>query len=178
MTAKTPRTIGIAERGMASRIRYRFSVPARTSSKAMGVCGGRSVSTGASVSTEAPEKARAHGSLEGSGKTVGLACGSVLNGARVAGAGEPASGVSGSTAGSVDVSVAEAAAGASGSGTTTAVSDTTIGLKGRIIFEAPGLTALLAAHRALEEAVLTKPQNRFKPEVARKWVQFLTRRSA
>jgi argininosuccinate synthase len=42
--------------------------------------------------------------------------------------------------------------------------DTTIGLKGRIVFEAPGLTALLAAHRALEEAVLTKQQNRFKPE--------------
>jgi argininosuccinate synthase len=49
--------------------------------------------------------------------------------------------------------------------------DTTIGLKGRIIFEAPGLTALLVAHRALEEAVLTKLQNRFKPEVARKWVE-------
>ena len=49
--------------------------------------------------------------------------------------------------------------------------DTTIGLKGRIIFEAPGLTALLTAHRALEEAVLSKPQNRFKPEVARKWVE-------
>ena len=47
--------------------------------------------------------------------------------------------------------------------------DTTIGLKGRIIFEAPGLISLLAAHRALEEAVLTKLQNRFKPEVARKW---------
>jgi argininosuccinate synthase len=30
--------------------------------------------------------------------------------------------------------------------------DTTIGLKGRIIFEAPGLIALLTAHRALEEA--------------------------
>jgi argininosuccinate synthase len=43
--------------------------------------------------------------------------------------------------------------------------DTTIGLKGRIVFEAPGLTALLAAaHRALEEAVLTKQQNRFKPD--------------
>ncbi|HEX7731939.1 MAG TPA: argininosuccinate synthase, partial [Rhodanobacter sp.] len=27
------------------------------------------------------------------------------------------------------------------------------------------------AHRALEEAVLTKQQNRFKPEVARKWVE-------
>ena len=51
--------------------------------------------------------------------------------------------------------------------------DTTIGLKGRIIFEAPGLTALLAAHRALEEAVLTKAQNRFKPEVARKWVELV-----
>ena len=49
--------------------------------------------------------------------------------------------------------------------------DTTIGLKGRIVFEAPGLTALLAAHRALEEAVLSKQQNRFKPEVARKWVE-------
>ena len=51
--------------------------------------------------------------------------------------------------------------------------DTTIGLKGRIVYEAPGLTALLAAHRALEEAVLSKQQNRFKPEVARKWVELV-----
>ncbi len=51
--------------------------------------------------------------------------------------------------------------------------DTTIGLKGRIIFEAPGLAALLAAHRALEEAVLSKLQNRFKPDVARKWVELV-----
>ena len=49
--------------------------------------------------------------------------------------------------------------------------DTTIGLKGRIIYEAPGLISLLTAHRALEEAVLSKQQNRFKPEVARKWVE-------
>jgi len=49
--------------------------------------------------------------------------------------------------------------------------DTTIGLKGRIVYEAPGLISLLAAHRALEEAVLTKQQNRFKPEIARKWVE-------
>lgn len=49
--------------------------------------------------------------------------------------------------------------------------DTTIGLKGRIVYEAPGLISLLAAHRALEEAVLSKQQNRFKPEVARKWVE-------
>ena len=51
--------------------------------------------------------------------------------------------------------------------------DTVIGLKGRIIYEAPGLIALLAAHRALEEAVLTKQQNRFKPDVARKWVELV-----
>jgi argininosuccinate synthase len=51
--------------------------------------------------------------------------------------------------------------------------DTTIGLKGRIVYEAPGIYALLAAHRALEEAVLTKQQNRFKPEVARRWVELV-----
>ncbi|MDE2257916.1 MAG: argininosuccinate synthase [Xanthomonadaceae bacterium] len=51
--------------------------------------------------------------------------------------------------------------------------DTTIGLKGRIVFEAPGLIALLTAHRALEEAVLTKQQNRYKPEAARRWVELV-----
>ena len=51
--------------------------------------------------------------------------------------------------------------------------DTTIGLKGRIVYEAPGLAALLVAHRALEEAVLTKQQNRFKPEIGRKWVELV-----
>jgi len=51
--------------------------------------------------------------------------------------------------------------------------DTTIGLKGRIIYEAPGLVALLTAHRALEEAVLTKQQNRFKPEIGRKWTELV-----
>lgn len=51
--------------------------------------------------------------------------------------------------------------------------DTTIGLKGRIIYEAPGLAALLTAHRALEEAVLTKNQNRFKPDIGRKWTELV-----
>ena len=51
--------------------------------------------------------------------------------------------------------------------------DTVIGLKGRIIYEAPGLISLLAAHRALEDTVLTKQQNRFKPDVARKWVELV-----
>jgi len=51
--------------------------------------------------------------------------------------------------------------------------DTTIGLKGRIVFECPGITALLVAHRALEEAVLTSHQNAFKPLVAQKWVELV-----
>jgi len=51
--------------------------------------------------------------------------------------------------------------------------DTTIGLKGRIIFEAPGLTALLVAHRALEEAVLSKLQSRFKSDIAKKWIELV-----
>ncbi len=51
--------------------------------------------------------------------------------------------------------------------------DTTIGLKGRIVFEAPGLTALQTAHQALEEAVLSKNQNRFKPMIGRKWVEIV-----
>ncbi len=49
--------------------------------------------------------------------------------------------------------------------------DTTIGLKGRIVYEAPALAVLAAAHNALEEAVLTKAQNRFKPLIAQKWVE-------
>ncbi len=51
--------------------------------------------------------------------------------------------------------------------------DTTIGLKGRIVYEAPGLTALLVAHRALEEAVSSRAQNRFKPQAARQWVELV-----
>jgi argininosuccinate synthase len=63
--------------------------------------------------------------------------------------------------------------GAYGVGRSPYTGDTTIGLKGRIVFEAPGLTALMTAHRALEEAVLTKHQNRFKPMVADKWVELV-----
>lgn len=51
--------------------------------------------------------------------------------------------------------------------------DTTIGLKGRIVFEAPAMIALHAAHRALEEAVATNRQNQFKELVAQKWVELV-----
>jgi argininosuccinate synthase len=51
--------------------------------------------------------------------------------------------------------------------------DTTIGLKGRIVFESPGLIGLLTAHRALEEAILTAQQNAMKPVIAHKWVELV-----
>jgi len=51
--------------------------------------------------------------------------------------------------------------------------DTTVGLKGRIVYEAPALHVLQVAHRALEEAVSTRHQNAFKPQVAAKWVELV-----
>lgn len=51
--------------------------------------------------------------------------------------------------------------------------DTTIGLKGRIVFEAPALEALNVAHTALEQAVLSKAQNRFKTSVGDKWTELV-----
>ncbi len=51
--------------------------------------------------------------------------------------------------------------------------DTTIGLKGRIVFEAPGIKGLLLAHQALEESILSQQQNAFKPLVAQRWVELV-----
>ena len=68
-----------------------------------------------------------------------------------------------------------ASLGAYGVGRGIYTGDTTIGLKGRIVFECPGITGLMTAHRALEEAILTSHQNGFKPQVARKWVDLVYR---
>lgn len=51
--------------------------------------------------------------------------------------------------------------------------DTTIGLKGRIVFESPALEALNVAHTALEQAILSKAQNRFKSTAAEKWTELV-----
>ena len=56
--------------------------------------------------------------------------------------------------------------------------DTTIGLKGRIVFECPGIIALLVAHRALEEAVLTAHQNRSSRTSRRSGSSWSTRASS
>lgn len=54
-------------------------------------------------------------------------------------------------------------------------SDTIIGLKGRFVFEAPGIAILMSAHRALEETVLTDKQNYVKAQVGQEWVNLVYR---
>ena len=65
--------------------------------------------------------------------------------------------------------------GSFGIGRSVFASDTIIGLKGRFVFEAPGITILMAAHRALEECVLTDKQNSFKASVGQEWVNLVYR---
>ncbi len=52
-------------------------------------------------------------------------------------------------------------------------SDTIIGIKGRFLFESPGITILQSAHRALEESIFTDKQNFFKPVIGKKWVELV-----
>jgi len=51
--------------------------------------------------------------------------------------------------------------------------DVTIGLKGRIVFECPGIDALLLAHQALEDCVNTRLQNQFRHQVAQRWAELV-----
>ena len=51
--------------------------------------------------------------------------------------------------------------------------DVSIGLKGRIVFECPGIDALLMAHQALEDTVNTRLQNQFRQQVAQRWADLV-----
>lgn len=51
--------------------------------------------------------------------------------------------------------------------------DVTIGLKGRIAFECPGIDSLLAAHQALEDAVNTRFQNQFRKLISDRWAELV-----
>ena len=51
--------------------------------------------------------------------------------------------------------------------------DVSIGLKGHILFECPGIDALLIAHQALEDAVNTRLQNQFRHLVAQRWAELV-----
>jgi len=51
--------------------------------------------------------------------------------------------------------------------------DVTIGLKGRIAFECPGVDSLLTAHQALEDAVNTRFQNQFRKHISDRWAELV-----
>jgi argininosuccinate synthase len=51
--------------------------------------------------------------------------------------------------------------------------DVTIGLKGRIVFECPGIDALLLAHQGLEDCVNTRFQNQFRHQVSQRWAEMV-----
>jgi argininosuccinate synthase len=51
--------------------------------------------------------------------------------------------------------------------------DTIIGIKGRFLFESPGISILQRSHRALEEAIFTDKQNNFKPIIGKRWVELV-----
>jgi len=51
--------------------------------------------------------------------------------------------------------------------------DVTIGLKGRIAFECPGIDGLLAAHQALEDTVNTRFQNQFRKLISDRWAELV-----
>ena len=51
--------------------------------------------------------------------------------------------------------------------------DVSIGLKGRIAFECPGIDALLAAHQALEDTVNTRFQNQFRTLISNRWAELV-----
>ncbi len=51
--------------------------------------------------------------------------------------------------------------------------DVSIGLKGRIVFECPGVDGLMIAQRALREAVNTRLQNQFHMTIAQRWAELV-----
>lgn len=65
------------------------------------------------------------------------------------------------------------ALGAYGVGRHIYTGDVSIGLKGRIVFECPGVDGLMIAHRALQEAVNTRLQNQFQRTIAARWAELV-----
>lgn len=63
--------------------------------------------------------------------------------------------------------------GAHGVGRHIYTGDVSIGLKGRIVFECPGVDGLMIAQRALREAVNTRLQNQFQLTVAQRWAELV-----
>jgi argininosuccinate synthase len=64
-------------------------------------------------------------------------------------------------------------AGRFGIGTRAYIGDCIVGIKGRIMFEAPGLFTLIEAHRKLEQLTLTKAQQAFLRQAAAQWAELV-----
>ena len=67
------------------------------------------------------------------------------------------------------ISKLNAILGSYGYGSRIYVGDCIIGIKGRIMFEAPALLALIEAHKKLEQIVLTKRQIMFNKQASTQW---------
>ena len=64
-------------------------------------------------------------------------------------------------------------AGQYGIGRIDMIENRVVGIKSREIYEAPAAIALIEAHRALEDLVLTKDELRFKPLLETRWTQLV-----
>ncbi len=51
--------------------------------------------------------------------------------------------------------------------------DVTIGLKGRIVFECPGIDVLMLAQKALRETVFSRFQNQYHSHIAQRWCELV-----
>jgi len=76
-------------------------------------------------------------------------------------------------AGPVILKVLNEKLGAWGVGRHIYTGDVTIGLKGRIAFECPGIDGLLTAHQALEDTVNTRFQNQFRQVISDRWAELV-----
>jgi argininosuccinate synthase len=71
------------------------------------------------------------------------------------------------------IAVLNAAAGAYGIGRIDMVENRAVGIKSREVYEAPAAIALIAAHSALEDVVLTKDEARLKRPLEQRWTEIV-----
>lgn len=64
-------------------------------------------------------------------------------------------------------------AGAYGIGRIDMIENRAVGIKSREVYEAPGAIALITAHRALEDVVLTKDEARIKQGLSQRWTEIV-----
>jgi argininosuccinate synthase len=64
-------------------------------------------------------------------------------------------------------------AGAYGIGRIDMIENRAVGIKSREVYEAPGAIALIAAHSALEDLVLTKDEARLKKPLEQRWTELV-----